>query len=40
MHRNWPLPVVKGVAARFGEVETASKERWKHKAIKDSVDHY
>jgi len=34
------LPVVEGLAVRFGEVETASKERWKYKAIENSVDHY
>jgi len=34
------LPVVKGLAARSREVETASKEGWKYKTINDSVDHY
>ena len=34
------LPVVEGLATRSREVETASKEGWKYKTIKDSVDHY
>ena len=34
------LPVVKGLATRSREVQTASKQRWKYKAIENSVDHY
>jgi hypothetical protein len=34
------LPVVEALAARSGEIETTSKERWKYKTIEDSVDHY
>lgn len=33
------LPVVEALAARSREVEPASKEGWKNKTIKDSVDH-
>jgi len=34
------LPVVKALAASSREVETTSKEGWKNKTIKDSVDDY